>query len=592
LIKTRPSVLFILLSCTTLFFTSVPAWADWKADVGYTRLAAELGTALPDGTGILVDHVEAAVAVGEYDTWMPDPTNTAFVCKTMVDRTGAAAGVYSGHATSVGRLLYGDPTSMAPGIMEIDVFYAGHWLQNGFLNYGIGWHPAATSSRVANHSWVGRMETDAQNTELLRLLDWVVDRDQFVQSVGLTNSSSSTRPLLASAFNVIAVGRTDGGHSRGTAAVDDMYTGGRARPDLVAPVTSTSAATPIVGAAAALLIQTGHEDPTLSTDPVQSSTISRSGATIYNAERAEVARAALMAGADRFTINSTAADIVDYCLGDERCRGNGLDVRYGAGQLNIYQSYHVIAAGEQNSYEDGGSGVIGPAGFDFDPYFGGANGYNDTATYIFTADADHNLLSASLVWHIAIDGGVWNAFDGAAVLHDMDLELFDVTANQMVAQSAGRSDNSEHLWVALEPGHTYEIQIYPFDEDAFDWRYALAWTTRADADQDLISDDLGNCRLTPNQSQVDSDLDGFGNRCDCDVDGAAGDDGVVDASDFAVFRGAYGGYGPGLISGAPGIVTDPSVNWNLDADFNGDNVVAAADFAIFRVRYGSTAPFE
>jgi hypothetical protein len=91
---------------------------------------------------------------------------------------------------------------------------------------------------------------------------------------------------------------------------------------------------------------------------------------------------------------------------------------------------------------------------------------------------------------------------------------------------------------------------------------------------------------------MDSDLDGYGNRCDCDVDGAAGGDGVVGASDFEVSRAAYGGCGSERIAGVPDTFTDPSVNWNADADFNGGNVVDAADFAIFLVRYGGSAPFE
>jgi hypothetical protein len=77
--------------------------------------------------------------------------------------------------------------------------------------------------------------------------------------------------------------------------------------------------------------------------PVQTSTSSRSGTTIYNAERVEVVRAALAAGADRYTVNTASSDIVDYRLDEENQSDNGLDIRYGTGQLNIYQSYYIIA---------------------------------------------------------------------------------------------------------------------------------------------------------------------------------------------------------------------------------------------------------
>ena len=70
-----------------------------------------------------------------------------------------------------------------------------------------------------------------------------------------------------------------------------------------------------------------------------------------------------MAGASRTAIS----------LGYTTDTDNGLNNVYGAGQLNIYNSYHIIAAGEQNSLQDapGTHGFIGRYGFDYDPYFGG-----------------------------------------------------------------------------------------------------------------------------------------------------------------------------------------------------------------------------
>ena len=85
-------------------------------------------------------------------------------------------------------------------------------------------------------------------------------------------------------------------------------------------------------------MEVGHKNPALSTDPLVQSTTNRNGNTIYNAERSEVVKAALMAGASRSAISGYTANT-----------DNGLNNVYGAGQLNIYNSYHIIAAGEQNS---------------------------------------------------------------------------------------------------------------------------------------------------------------------------------------------------------------------------------------------------
>ena len=70
-------------------------------------------------------------------------------------------------------------------------------------------------------------------------------------------------------------------------------------------------------------------------DPTETSTINRNGDTIYNTERTEVIKAALMAGAVRITNNTTGNDITDYRIDAANQTLNGLDIRYGAGQLNI-----------------------------------------------------------------------------------------------------------------------------------------------------------------------------------------------------------------------------------------------------------------
>ena len=124
---------------------------------------------------------------------------------------------------------------------------------------------------------------------------------------------------------------------------------------------------------------------------------------------------------------------------------------------------------------------------------------------------------------------------------------------------------------------------------------AVINTSATDSDGDHIVDYWDNCPQSWNDNQYDTDGDGYGNMCDCDINGDAGGDGTVNAADYAVFRAAYGGHGPEMIPGDPGepnTYTDPSENWNADADFNGDNIVDASDYAIFRARYGAKTPFD
>jgi uncharacterized protein (DUF1800 family) len=85
----------------------------------------------------------------------------------------------------------------------------------------------------------------------------------------------------------------------------------------------------------------------------------------------------------------------------------------------------------------------------------------------------------------------------------------------------------------------------------------------ADTDGDGITDDLDNCRTLSNANQRDTNGDGYGNRCDPDLNG----DGITDGRDTNALRVAFGGSGP-------------------DADFDGNGVVNGVDVGILRSFFG------
>ena len=285
---------------------------------------------------------------------------------------------------------------------------------------------------------------------------------------------------------MIAVGRSTGEKGAGSIGADMVYTSGRTCPQLIAPLKNASSATPVVASAAALLIALGRRDPTLSADPTNQQGANRFGHTISNAERSEVIKAALLAGADRVTHNSVIIDggipnISNYRLKPQDRTASGLDRRYGAGQLNIYNSYHIISAGEQNSKEDAlaSAGIIGNYGFDYDPIFGGLNGSNTIASYQFSVNDGINYLWAALVWNIKIKGGTGSLFNSEATLYNLDLFLYDITdpnTSHLVVSSTGSGENTENMWVRLGKQRNYLIQIKPgAGQTAFIWDYALAW---------------------------------------------------------------------------------------------------------------------
>ena len=99
---------------------------------------------------------------------------------------------------------------------------------------------------------------------------------------------------------------------------------------------------------------------------------------------------------------------------------------------------------------------------------------------------------------------------------------------------------------------------------AFGFAMSASAGAVADADGDLVPDQFDNCNAVangPNQTtnQVDSDLDGYGNRCDADYDNNI----ATTAADFGQFLATFGTNNLG------------------ETDHDGNGTITAADFGIF-----------
>ena len=92
----------------------------------------------------------------------------------------------------------------------------------------------------------------------------------------------------------------------------------------------------------------------------------------------------------------------------------------------------------------------------------------------------------------------------------------------------------------------------------------------ADTDSDGVVDALDNCRTLSNATQVDSDSDGFGNRCDGDLN----NNNVTNSQDYVLFRQQLG---------QPSVA--PTYN---KADINANGVVNSQDYVLFRGLLGTT----
>lgn len=461
-----------LIPLSTMAALPLQAQADYRTDVGYARLASELGNGLPTGASVKVTQVEASASSDpSHPIFAPDPGAASLLEKSF-SYPGLSCATppcvpteFSAHALGSADRFYGTTLSMTPGITNIHSYEVNQWIPTLIKANG----SASTSDRrIANHSWAGSGMTPTDSANILRLIDRQVERNEYIQV------TAAASPLLADAYNDISVGISAGIPTQ-SHAIDSVYNAQRPIVDLVAPADVLSSATPIVASAAALLVDVGHSGGlNLSKGSKTVTPDSGTPFTVYNAERSETIKAALLAGADRETQNTTTyGDITDYRAVTHQT-ANGLDDRYGAGQLNIENSYRIIAAGEQDSLEDDVAqlGAIGMAGFDYNDSFVVPSGSNNIAQYTFTASLNETL-SAALVWNLTID----NTGSMTPTLRHLGLSLVDTTNNhETVASSTSLVDNTQNLfWKDLVGGHQYQLQVSSLESGHLSGDYALAW---------------------------------------------------------------------------------------------------------------------
>jgi hypothetical protein len=517
----------------TLVLATSRASATPLDDIGYTRLATEQGVALSTGAGIRVIQTEASFGGGFY----PTESNAEFTGKTFI--FGSGDGAESSHATSVGRRFFGTDSSVAEGVTNITIYSAGGWLGNDYLRSLTGSLPRSSQARVANHSWISS-GTSMQVLNDLQRMDYLVETDDFIQVAGVNNRPSGMEmpaEEFANAFNVLLVGTTDGDHSTGsvgTAGLAYPYSTVRVRPQLVAPFTETSWAAPMVAGAATMRVAQGHAHPTLSLGGTHTTSVGRANLQIYNAETSEVVRAALMAGASRKAITAAGSGS-NYTIGSD----NGLDLRFGAGQVNVYDSYHIILAGEQNAHELGNANDIKLYGFDYDPSFAA----NTTRTYPFSVDNVPREFAATLAWNLDVNfqsiGGIQT--DPSLDLRDLNLRLRNADTGATVASSFGLTDVSENLYIPVLGKGNYELVVSAagyFPTNPFLIDYGLAWRMTPTSTPQMGDVNLDGGVSLQDLTALQSHL-GMTERAVW-TDGDLNFDGRVDRKDAALFAQNFG----------------------------------------------------
>jgi hypothetical protein len=507
----------------------VTTQAAYFDDVDYTKLKGRVGSATPTGAGGIVSIVESQFPATAPNSYLVDTSWAEFSSTTdpsglgvsltdgsMVARTG-----FSGHATgTVSQFYFGNTLSTAPGANAVVNYEANHWLSSVVLVNGSA-PPTSQPYRVQNHSWVG---SGNSSTELsaLRRVDYLVETDDVTLVVGANNynsmnSATWTHPtLLVYSLNSIVAGRSDGWHSRGqtnnlVGAI--AYGSGRYRPDIVTPSPSTSTSTARISSAAAMLHQ-----PAAGTD----------------AARSEVMKAILMAGATKGEFANWIDPTTGLVNPWNRTQTRPLDDVFGAGELNVYNSYVIQLGGKQSASTVAPSAPVGAYGWDYQnrKSDGGVGDlyYNfEIPTGSSAAD-----VSIMLVWNAKItdNNPDPNIFSPTQSIQNLNLHFYDSTNSFMgtlLDQSISTVDNVEHIYLnSLGPG-TYTLKV----TGAANWDYGLAW------------------RMTTAFDQPNADFDG---------------DGFVSGSDFLTWQRNYGK----LINAT-----------NSEGDADGDGDVDQDDLSLF-----------
>jgi autotransporter-associated beta strand protein len=435
--------------------------------VGYNALLASFSAAgLPGpGTGVVVEQNEAPLNGSSPPAFVPDATASFLNRGVNINYENSGGTATSWHASNVAQFFYGNAGSgffPAYGVSTVDLFNANIWTEAGSiagntLNIYTSSLPSSLPTNkpaVANFSWVGGFGTATYDNDALRRFDWLIDQSNLVAVVGVNNGSSTIPALMASGYNSIAVGLSNGQSSSGTVGSGEpgLDGQGRSKPDIVAPIFATSYATPMVAAEAATLVQVARYYPSLSAGT-----------------NAAVVKAILLAGTDKNPLPTWS-----------HTPTQPLDTQYGAGQMNFNWGYQILSAGPQTA---GTTSLAGSTGWSYSS-LNPSNSAGNTQTYYFQVPSGQPFdLSALLTWQRTVTYHAGNPITFTPSLATIDLNLYyangNFTLGSLVDSSSSSIDNVQYVFDRGLPAGEYALQVTRADAISGAWNYALAWQMQA-----------------------------------------------------------------------------------------------------------------
>jgi subtilase family protein len=410
---------------------AVSLWAGDLDTIGVTVLRQVDPTL--QGSGVRVAQPEASLTTNTPPTFEVNPASVGQPASLFTYITSSGTNNYfpnglggeSSHADSVGANYYGIPSGVATNVSHVDNYNADYFLNS------IIWYSLAIPALIVNQSFIADISQELQvNMSYDNYA--AANRTLFISGIGNGGGTPVSPP--ATCYNGIGVGVYGAPSSFGP--TDD----GRSKPDLVAPGGYTSFSAPYVAGSAAILLQAAN----------------RGDGTTTNSSNVRVLKALLLNG---------AVKPADWTNGVT----TPLDARYGAGIVNVFNSWQQMKGGQHSFIEStsNNGGAAHPpgtnannepvlVGWDFNSITntGASPNYQEQVNhYYFNLPANGG---NSFTWTTTL---VWNRHYGRTNVNDLNLFLYNAGNSNLVTCSTSVVDNVQHIFLPVLPPGRYDLQV-------------------------------------------------------------------------------------------------------------------------------------
>jgi hypothetical protein len=453
-VKTFSRQLLVWSVCV-VFWCASNAGAQPYLDAIGLKLLRGVTTNL-NGNGIRVALIEAPLDATNY-FFQPDPNLVGQPTNrfTFMSALGSATnypnsiGGFSSHANGTATIICSPMhDGVATNIAHLDNIEANHFYDNFISVAGPN-----INDPVANQSYTfGALTVADQQLVDSQYDDYAVTNNTlFVSAVD--NGGNVHAP--GTAYNCIGVAAYSPGAG---SSIGPTIDNGRCKPDLTAISGATSFSTPQVSGAAALLMQAG---------------LRGDGGSSTNA------------AVDMRTVKALLLNGAVKPAGWTNGAATPLDARYGAGVLNVLNSYEQLIGGQHGSIISnlvtagaahppmGDTGTVAVlSGWDFATNTSSAmadavqhyyfNVSNNVASVKFTA-------TATLVWNRQLN---------QADINNLALFLYHCANSNLVTCSTSLVDNVEHIYTTNLAQGRYDLQVWKAGGASIvsaSEPYALAW---------------------------------------------------------------------------------------------------------------------